>query len=68
MFKDLNRPYIIAEISGNHNGSLDRAKELIKLAKENGADCVKIQTYVIPMHIDQLTADVYYTNMGGPVA
>tara|TARA_B100000965_G_scaffold311441_1_gene271006 strand:+ start:27 stop:1055 length:1029 start_codon:yes stop_codon:yes gene_type:complete len=45
MFKDLNRPYIIAEISGNHNGSLDRAKELIKLAKENGADCVKIQTY-----------------------
>jgi N-acetylneuraminate synthase len=45
MFKNLSRPYIIAEISGNHNGSLDRAKELIKLAKENGADCVKIQTY-----------------------
>tara|TARA_B100001093_G_scaffold163411_1_gene155773 strand:+ start:211 stop:1227 length:1017 start_codon:yes stop_codon:yes gene_type:complete len=45
MFKNLSRPYIIAEISGNHNGSIDRAKELIKLAKENGADCVKIQTY-----------------------
>lgn len=45
MFKNLIRPYIIAEISGNHNGSIDRAKELVKLAKENGADCVKIQTY-----------------------
>ena len=45
MFKNLIRPYIIAEISGNHNGSISRAKELIKLAKENGADCVKIQTY-----------------------
>ena len=38
-------PLIVAEISGNHNGSIDRAKELVKLAKENGADCVKIQTY-----------------------
>ena len=45
MFKNLSRPYIIAEISGNHNGSIERAKELIKLAKDNGANCVKIQTY-----------------------
>jgi N-acetylneuraminate synthase len=45
MFKNLKEPYIIAEISGNHNGSIERAKELINLAKENGADCVKIQTY-----------------------
>ena len=47
MFKNLIRPYIIAEISGNHNGSIERAKELIKLAKENGANCVKIQTYTL---------------------
>lgn len=45
MFKNLESPYVIAEISGNHNGSLERAKELIDLAKVNGADCVKIQTY-----------------------
>ena len=38
-------PYVIAEISGNHNGSIERAKKLVKLAKKNGADCVKIQTY-----------------------
>lgn len=45
MFKDLKKPYLIAELSGNHNGSLDRAKELIVSAKKNGADCIKLQTY-----------------------
>lgn len=45
MLNDLNKPYVIAEISGNHNGSLERAMQLIKSAKENGADCVKLQTY-----------------------
>ena len=39
------RPFIIAEISANHNGSLSKAKKLIKTAKENGADSVKIQIY-----------------------
>ncbi len=38
-------PYIIAELSANHNGSIERAFESIKAAKEAGADCVKIQTY-----------------------
>lgn len=37
--------YIIAEISANHNGSIETAKEMIKAAKEAGADAVKIQTY-----------------------
>ena len=45
MFKDITKPYLIAEVSGNHNGSIDRAKEIIKSAKDNGADCVKLQTY-----------------------
>ena len=42
---DVKKPYIIAEISGNHNGSFQRAKTLIKSASENGAHCVKLQTY-----------------------
>lgn len=38
-------PYIIAELSANHNGSIKRALESIKSAKENGAHAVKLQTY-----------------------
>lgn len=38
-------PYFIAEISANHKGSILHAKKLIKLAKDSGADAVKLQTY-----------------------
>lgn len=37
--------FIIAELSGNHNQDYNRAVELIKVAKEAGADAVKLQTY-----------------------
>jgi N-acetylneuraminate synthase len=40
-----NPPYVIAEMSANHNGSLDAALRLIDEAKRAGADAVKIQTY-----------------------
>ena len=38
-------PFVVAEISGNHGGDIERAFALIKLAKEAGADAVKFQTY-----------------------
>jgi len=43
--KLFTKPFLIAEISANHNGSLKHAKKLIKCAKQNGADAVKLQTY-----------------------
>lgn len=38
-------PYIIAEMSANHNGDISKAFRIIELAKQCGADAVKIQTY-----------------------
>jgi len=38
-------PYIIAEIGSNHNGDMDLAKQLIRQAKDAGADCVKFQSW-----------------------
>ncbi len=39
------KPFFIAEISANHCGDKKIAKKLIKCAKINGADAVKLQTY-----------------------
>ena len=41
----LHPPYIIAEMSANHNGEINNAYKIIDMAKEAGADAVKLQTY-----------------------
>ncbi len=53
---DLHSPFIIAEMSGNHNGDINRALELVKAAADSGAHALKLQTY---------TADTITLNVKG---
>ena len=49
-----HRPFVIAEVSGNHNGSLDRALEIVDAVADAGAQALKLQTYTP----DTITVDV----------
>ena len=54
---DLDHPFVIAEVSGNHNGNLDRALAIVRASASSGASAVKIQTY---------TAETMTMNVNSP--
>lgn len=60
-----NHPiYFIADIAANHDGDLERAKRLIRLAKEVGADAAKFQNFRAP----QIVSDYGFKHMNGQVS
>ena len=57
-----DRPtYFIADIAANHDGELERAKKLIRLAKEAGADAAKFQNF----KAEKIVSDYGFKSMGG---
>ncbi|MFQ5616012.1 MAG: N-acetylneuraminate synthase family protein [Anaerolineales bacterium] len=61
----LNHPtYFIADIAANHDGDLDRAIELIRLAKEAGADAAKFQNFRAP----KIVSDYGFKSLGGQLS
>ena len=60
-----NHPtYFIADISANHDGDLERAKMLIRVAKESGADAAKFQNFRAP----KIVSDYGFKTMGGQIS
>lgn len=56
--------YFIADIAANHDGDLERAKELIYLAKEAGADAAKFQHF----KAEKIVSDVGFKSLGGQLS
>jgi pseudaminic acid synthase len=63
-FKKIDSVFIIAELSANHNGSLQIAIESIKAAKKAGADAVKLQTYTPDTMTLNSHQDDFYVDQG----
>jgi N-acetylneuraminate synthase len=56
--------YFVADIAANHDGDLERAKALIWLAKEAGADAAKFQNFRAP----KIVSDYGFKHMDGQVS
>lgn len=56
----VSQTYFIADIAANHDGDIERAKDLIYLAKEAGADCAKFQHF----KADKIVSDYGFSRLG----
>ena len=54
-----HRPYFIADIAANHDGDLSRAKDLVWISKEAGADCAKFQHFLA----DKIVNDIEFQKL-----
>ena len=57
--------FIIAEAGVNHNGCLLRAKRLIEIAAETGADAIKFQTFIAEKLVNEEAAKADYQKIKG---
>jgi pseudaminic acid synthase len=61
------KPFIIAEISGNHNGDLERGLEIVRAAAAAGASAVKIQTYTADTITLPVSTSAFKVSEGHPL-
>lgn len=61
------KPFIIAEISGNHNGDLERGLEIVRAAAKAGASAVKIQTYTADTITLPVSTSAFKVSEGHPL-